>query len=124
MLNYQRETTEGALFLVRLKHASKGQFALDTLAPGRTGQQAVESFLINRAPTGQMEMDGVLLKSGARTVEAVISELYAHNQFCLPLSEFVPAPDEEPPTASPGSHLSDASDNPRREPSQEEELEI
>jgi hypothetical protein len=124
--SFPRETTEGSLFLVRVKNASLGQFALDVLPPG---SRAIESFLIKRAVTGAMEMDGILLKSGARNVESVIAELYANNQFCVPLSEYVPAPDladgERAPTLSDNNRLSETYDGPQRaESNEDEELEI
>eukprot|EP00037_Helgoeca_nana_P025282 m.274577 g.274577 ORF g.274577 m.274577 type:complete len:310 (+) comp26901_c1_seq1:593-1522(+) len=124
--SFPRETTEGSLFLVRVKNASLGQFALDVLPPG---SRAIESFLIKRAVTGAMEMDGILLKSGARNVESVIAELYANNQFCVPLSEYVPAPDladgERAPTLSDNNRLSETYDGPQRaETNEDEELEI
>mmetsp|Transcript_36899 Transcript_36899/g.96648 ORF Transcript_36899/g.96648 Transcript_36899/m.96648 type:complete len:282 (-) Transcript_36899:1625-2470(-) len=95
--SYERGSNSGTLFLVRIKNVDKGQYALDTLV---SGSPDVESFLISRAGTGQMEFDGVLLKSGARTVEAVIAELYGSNMFVEPLTEFVPSLNDD---AGPGT---------------------
>eukprot|EP00041_Stephanoeca_diplocostata_P007708 m.111206 g.111206 ORF g.111206 m.111206 type:complete len:358 (-) comp16998_c0_seq2:478-1551(-) len=78
------------LFLVRAKKPEAGLYALDVLYI-TNGQSMVEHYLISRTMTGAFEVSGRLLKSGARSLEVVIAELYGSSHIIAgPLTQFVP----------------------------------
>ena len=54
------------------------RYAMDVLTSASHGAPVVDHYLISRTALGEMEFDGILFRSGARTLEAVV-----RNVICL-----------------------------------------